>query len=938
MEISKPSEAGASRVPAVNKSPLFDSPDGWSSGYALASGHGPGVVVGPGTNNPNAFAQQFTTSSRVQYKVAAQAQAVDTADAKGAIQINWFDGYGNFISTFKVVLDASPQLMRFEHIVTAPTNAASGLLYVIPGRERDVVRYTEMAVTRLDPFYDFASYRFLGMRGIDIAAGVAIILVFGLLYVAYRNRVFHVGKLIAARIPAVLERMFPIIAAGLCAVLFVYLEGAYEQHYDSHWHQSAIESVMRWKHASIDLGGDILHNFGIQHVINPHLSPTMWIGSLAPQDHRIQVEAAFQALLMFAILVQICRIGGARTSDAAAVSLVAVFYLWVPLLSDEAISLSATLGLLWQEGVLATLMAVACFCLIGRDNGAIRPLPIVGLTLSVFWVYLAYPEIAPFFTLATGLACLGALFGIRSRREFLTKAAVSVCIVALMAGLGLHSFMLNLFNYTPQLFYEVVRETARGAYGVNSLLNNWSAVGGVKLIVFFLLAAFGAITAWIRSNSFGRQVVLAAVALELGIHALGVINGFVRVAPLAFTYVELTGFAIVALLAGVGVWTTVLSLATALVAVGNMIAHRNLIDVAWIRGAPARQSIRSLACVLIIGAAAWVVYQMSLRTIYFSGWPPDADSRPVQIQRQALAAKPGEGFRGKGIVLVGTQKRRRIEWFSDAFQVMYYKHRVAFGNDLMNDAEAFDVPMSYNYGHWISPPMLALMAAAFYNPEDHIGRAAQVFREFRPNLARLLGVSLVVSDGPLPGQVELYRGVAVDHPVYIHRVTDANLGQYSPTTTVVANSAKEILDRLLGPDFDGRRLAILERPVDKELVPAERVSVTLTTGPRIHVEAYAPGTSLLVLPFEYSHCLQVEGNGLEQLIPVNLAQIGLVVHGEVSLKIEYRYGVIKGTECRKQDLQRANALHLAEAAQGRLFNAAASGKRTPDAEQSGPPS
>ncbi|MGZ8372015.1 MAG: hypothetical protein ACXWUW_03585, partial [Rhodoplanes sp.] len=61
--------------------------------------------------------------------------------------------------------------------------------------------------------------------------------------------------------------------------------------------------------------------------------------------------------------------------------------------------------------------------------------------------------------------------------------------------------------------------------------------------------------------------------------------------------------------------------------------------------------------------------------------------------------------------------------------------------------------------------MLALMAAAFYNPEDHIGRAAQVFREFRPNLARLLGVSLVVSDAPLPGEVELYQGVAVDHPV-----------------------------------------------------------------------------------------------------------------------------------------------------------------------------
>lgn len=326
------------------------------------------MVVGPGANNPNVFAQQFHTLPRVQYKVAAQAQAVDKTNAKGAIQINWFDGHGAFISASNALLDLSPQLTRYEHIVTAPANAAGGTLYVIPGRENDVVRYTEMAVTRLDPFFNFASYRFIGMRGIDIAIGAATVLVFGLLYDAYRNRVFSFCKMIVDRVLDVLDRTFPIIAAGLCAALFVCLEGAYEQHYDSHWHQSAIDSVMRWKHSSIDLGGDILHNFGIQHVINPHLSPTMWIGSLAPQDYRIQAEAAFQALLMFVILIQICRIDGARIGDAAAISLVAVFYLWVPLLSDEAISLNATLGLLWQDGVIATLIAVACFCSIGRGQ------------------------------------------------------------------------------------------------------------------------------------------------------------------------------------------------------------------------------------------------------------------------------------------------------------------------------------------------------------------------------------------------------------------------------------------------------------------------------------------------------------------------------------------------------------------------------------------
>jgi hypothetical protein len=78
---------------------------------------------------------------------------------------------------------------------------------------------------------------------------------------------------------------------------------------------------------------------------------------------------------------------------------------------------------------------------------------------------------------------------------------------------------------------------------------------------------------------------------------------------------------------------------------------------------------------LIIAAAVWVIYQMSLRTYYFSGWPPDADSTPVQIQRQELAAKPTEGFAGRAIVLVGMQKQRRIEWVKDTFPIMYHKRQ-----------------------------------------------------------------------------------------------------------------------------------------------------------------------------------------------------------------------------------------------------------------------
>lgn len=330
---------------------------------------------------------------------------------------------------------------------------------------------------------------------------------------------------------------------------------------------------------------------------------------------------------------------------------------------------------------------------------------------------------------------------------------------------------------------------------------------------------------------------------------------------------------------------------------------------------------RSLPCVLLLLLAAGIVYQLSLPALN-SGWwpwPPRFDSEPARIQAKELTVRPGGIFRGRAAILVEMRKPRPIIWGPHFFPILFNKYRAALGNDLMVDAETADIPVLNEYGHWISPPMLALLATAFYNPVDQISRAAQVPRVLRLNLARLLGVSLVVSDARLPEGAEVYHGSPEGHPLYMTRIAGANLGQYSPTRTVVATDAHKILDQLRDPDFDGRTLAVVERPVRGNLVPAEHVTVHLDKGPVIRVSAHSPGTSLLILPFDYSHCLRARGDGLGGLIPVNLSQTGLLIHGDASIEIEYRYGLFSGTACRKQDLERIKALDLENAATGRLF-------------------
>jgi hypothetical protein len=900
----------------ANRSPLFDTPDGWGPGYALAVGHGPGVVVGPGQANPNIFAQPFQTQPGRQYEVVARAASVGKPKALAVVQVNWHGEGGRFIAVSKEYFKVSPSERAFHHTVVAPPGATSGSLYVVPGGQKEAVRYTEMSLVHLNQLRHVMSYEFLGIKGQTLLASGTALLLLVLMYIFYRKALFRLGSFLESTIGRPVARIFPLLALALCGALFAFLEAPYERHYDSQFHQASVESVMQWKEPSLDLGGNPMHSFGIQHVINPQLSPTFWVGKLVRANHRIQVQAAFQAMLLFSIMVWICRLAGARVGDAAAISLIAIAYLWIPGFSDEAISLNAT------------LLAFFCFSRIGYDDpgGKLKlsgiVWPAAGFAAAILWLYLSVPELVVFFTLATAGLCLGAILAVRSRRELLAKVGASIVIAAILLALGVYDFVLNLFLYTPQMYYKTLYNYDFNAhfFSTTSLLLSSNIVGGAKVIVFFILAAGGAFIALRFGNRYARHVVFAGLALEAAIHVFSAINAKVELVPMIFTYVEVMGLTVVALLAGTAVWAG-LRLGFRTIALGlNWMAPGESRAGAQVSANATGGADHALSYIALLCLVAMVFVVLAGQTHVSSGWPPDTGSAPAAIEARELAVKPGGSYKGKGAVLLGMDNEAPASWSSHFFPVLYFKHRVELGNDLMNDAAVAGIPMANEYGHWISPPMLALLTAAFFRPDDRIDRVAQAMRVFRPALARLLGVSLVVSDQALPGEVELYRGQVDDRPLFIHRVAGANLGQYSPSRTVVARDARQILDHLQAADFDGRTLAIVETPLEQKLVAADQVSVSLHRGPRIHIEAHSQGTSLLVLPFDYSHCLEVKGQGLDRMIPVNLSQTGLVVRGKVSLDISYHYGLVKGTACRKQDLERIKKLNLEEAASGRLFH------------------
>ena len=137
-------DAQAPLTVLINTAPTFDTQERWSDGYRVAKGTAPGVVVGPGGDNPNVFAQPFTASPAERFKVVARATSGAGPKARARIQINWSDAAGRFLAVSSRTFEVSTTETVVEEVVSAPAGTASGTLYVVADGSQNVVRYLEM--------------------------------------------------------------------------------------------------------------------------------------------------------------------------------------------------------------------------------------------------------------------------------------------------------------------------------------------------------------------------------------------------------------------------------------------------------------------------------------------------------------------------------------------------------------------------------------------------------------------------------------------------------------------------------------------------------------------------------------------------------------------------------------------------------------------------
>jgi hypothetical protein len=101
------------------------------------------------------------------------------------------------------------------------------------------------------------------------------------------------------------------------------------------------------------------------------------------------------------------------------------------------------------------------------------------------------------------------------------------------------------------------------------------------------------------------------------------------------------------------------------------------------------------------------------------------------------------------------------------------------------------------------------------------------------------------------------------------------------------------------PGFDFTRQAVLPEPVAVSLTPARDMQLKVIRN-GLHVSGKSAGTSLVILPQQFTHCL-VPADRRVKLVRANLMMTGLLFSGEVDTDITFEYGIFSAG-CRRADL------------------------------------
>ncbi|MBL6933868.1 MAG: hypothetical protein ISR48_00480 [Alphaproteobacteria bacterium] len=501
------------------------------------------------------------------------------------------------------------------------------------------------------------------------------------------------------------------------------------------------------------------------------------------------------------------------------------------------------------------------------------------------------------------------LFVGKTRPDFFLKCVITLALPVAIMALGGAAYVYGLYDFTAVNFFhdDFNAVTKRTPYHVSVIFHGW---GPGRIVAILALA--GALVAAISEREATRLLARAFLVALVVLGAYGTYY-FVSTGPWGYIYPLYTEVALwpfYFLYAGYALWR------------GWSFAQRFqgfLLPAVMSRASDIFRyfSISPVRVYLLAGAGALLLlanpiyFTTSFKETYFSTTPF------IRLLREEVSLTPGKKFRGNVATFTGFggPEGPATNWF--ALQGSNAKIANVLGNPhRMISLWWFDIPTVEEYSMTISPFFYAAARTFLSRPQDLQYRNVLTMTRPRVGYLQNLGARFLVTDFQISDPAVLRETMEVPEgdDFRLYELPEPNIGNYSPTEIIVADSAQKMLAILGAGDFDFQRTAVLGEQVDVSLVQAKEATLIMDKD-EYRFTARSDGYSLVVLPLQYNNCLKLdvqeaESEGAARLLRANLSQAALLFEKKINVTLSMRYGPFINSSCRLMDSREARSLHL----------------------------
>ncbi|HXM81111.1 MAG TPA: hypothetical protein VN929_04195 [Burkholderiales bacterium] len=548
-----------------------------------------------------------------------------------------------------------------------------------------------------------------------------------------------------------------------------------------------------------------------------------------------------------------------------------------------------------------TVLMLCVFRLTGRSRDRYSAALTVAIAFLLAHTSLAHPTAIVLMAPILLIFSASILAASDTRRELIVKLISVVAVCGLLAILGFPGFLSGIFQYTAPYYFSSELFNDRAFYYFVSIAFHRNDAGWL----LFLLALIGAVSIARFGGRFERAFaagLLLAMALLIGAGAFTVAyyQSWRGPSPIYFEFFLWPIYAIFA------------------AATFRVLYYSGSVLFRWaVERLPAAKvrlnGVRAFHAVVV---AALLCLPWALLKHLNPGFvqtsnslglvKPPAETEIVSMLRKEVGLQPGSLFTGRVATLTGQNLDRPVNWHDlNGLDSEILSHG---GNSHQSTGLWwYGIPTLFELSSLITPPFFLITREFLERPGDLQMRNAILLRQFDPRVLRALGVRFVITDAPIKGRATLRvrQEMPTSTKHYLYELNGVNRGDYSPTRVEAIPDVTKTIAALSDTSFDFARTAIVETPLQVELVHAKSGQVHVEPG-YLRLSATSKGTSLLVLPFEFSHCLSLEPSGVDadkdaRILRVNLLQAGILFTRKLDATLTYFTGPFRNSGCRIED-------------------------------------